>query len=75
MTANIIPDWYVNDICRLGQMEKTCAFLLISGEGWECAKDTAELYHMIQLRLAEGSMNAIADNCPGWGVVDKEQSE
>ena len=72
MTADIIPDWYVKDICRPGQMEKTCAFLLMGAEGWECAKDIAQFYHAVQLRLAKGTMTAQGDNCLGWRVLDKE---
>ena len=72
MTAEIISDLHVNIACRPGQMEKTCAFLLMGAEGWECAKDIAQFYHAIQLRLAQGTMVAQGDNCPGWGVLDKE---
>ena len=45
------------DICRLGQMEKCCAFLVCGKDGFECIRMD---YHnsTVFRRLDEGTMNA-----------------
>ena len=60
---------HVKQVCQPGS-EACCAYLIVGAKGFECAKLTS-LKHTIDLRLAEGTMNAIGDNCPGYG---EEQS-
>ena len=58
------PD-HAKEMCKVGQGEECCAFLLMGADGFECAKGTfAE--DVINLRLAEGTMNAKGDNCSGY---------
>jgi hypothetical protein len=59
-----LPDKYVEEICKLGKGKKTCAFLLV-GEGFDCAKSLPAFRKTIENRLAENSMNAKGNNCPG----------
>lgn len=54
---------YVEEICKLGT-EECCAYLVCGANGFMCAKQ-GPLRFQIDLRLAEGSMNAIGDNCDG----------
>ena len=68
MTA--IDQEHVKQVCQPGT-EKCCAYLIVGAEGFECAKLSAVFKGQIDLRLAEGTMNAIGDNCPGYG---EEQS-
>ena len=61
-------DEYAKEICKIGQGEECCAFLLMGAKGFECAKGTFT-QNAINLRLAEGTMNAKGDNCPGHPVT------
>ena len=66
MAADVIPDEYVDGVCRIGQREATCAFLLMSpGEGFICAKGST-VEATIRARLAAGTIGAQGDNCDGW---------
>jgi hypothetical protein len=62
--STIISEDHIKDSCKLGTAE-CCAYLVMSPKGWRCAKDTAMRFQ-IELRLAEGSINATGDNCEGW---------
>lgn len=64
MTA--IPRDYVDAVCKPGQQEATCAFLLFSPEGWACAKNLPDIQVQVQRRLLAGTMVAKGDNCDGW---------
>lgn len=52
------------DICRLGQMEKCCAFLVMSPTGFECIRMSYPANGTIFDRLKEGTMNAKGKG--GW---------
>jgi hypothetical protein len=67
MTA--IDQEHMKQVCQPGS-ETCCAYLVMGSESFECAKLTP-LKYTIELKLAEGTMNATGDNCPGYG---KEQS-
>jgi hypothetical protein len=59
-----ISDEHRINVCRLG-VEDCCAYILLSVNGFECAKNS-EVKLAIDLRLAEGTLNATGDNCDGW---------
>ena len=61
-----ISDEHRINVCQLGT-ENCCAYILLSVNGFECAKNS-RLKLAIDLRLAEGTMNAIGDNCGGWFI-------
>src|SRR5215475_15559743 len=66
--TEIIPDKYVNEVCRVGAGVKCCRYLAIAGgagSGWQCAKNTT-LQPAIDERVEAGEFNARSDNCPGW---------
>ena len=60
---------YVTDVCKPGT-EKCCAYLMMSPEGWECAK-MSDARHTIELCLAKGTMRATGDNCHGRELIEK----
>ena len=67
MTATI-SDEHVEAVCKIGQREATCAYLLMSpGEGFICAKGSS-VEATIRAKLAAGTIGAQGDNCPGWGL-------
>lgn len=59
----MITNEYVKTTCKPGQMEKTCRYLLMSPEGWECGKTDPRRKVVIDNRVA--SMSAQSDNCDG----------
>jgi len=59
-----ISDEHRINVCKLGT-QNCCAYILLSVNGFECAKNS-RLKLAIDLRLAEGTMNATGDNCDGW---------
>ena len=61
---NIIDVDYTKETCKIGQGDECCAFLVMGANGFECAKGTST-QNAIELRLAEGAMNAKGDNCDG----------
>ena len=54
---------YVEKICKLGQGEKCCAFLMKSlGGDFACAKGSS-IESVIRERLGQGTMISKGDNC------------
>ncbi len=66
-----IIEEHVKEICKLGKGSETCAYLMMSSDGWECAKDNPSIEVMILKRLQEGTIRAQGDNCPGWSVEEE----
>lgn len=59
---------HLNEVCKFGQGEATCAFLMITTEGFACAKGTG-IEPIIRDRLAQGTMCAKGDNCAGQNTA------
>lgn len=57
-------DKIVEEVCRVGQGEKCCRYLILRSDGWRCAKATS-LRHMLDNKVKAGTMAAQGDNCPG----------
>ena len=61
---------HLKTVCQMGKGMRTCAYLTMSGGGFECGKNTS-VEAIIRQRLAEGTMKAQGDNCEGReGAVD-----
>ena len=69
----IIGDWSTEvklsteeakDICRVGQGEECCAFLVMAPGGFECIRMSYPMNSNIFSRLEEGTMNAKGEG--GW---------
>ena len=58
-----LPNEHVQKICKYGQGEATCSFLIM-GTDFECAKRTPFQGPIDQCR-AQGTMVAKANNCSG----------
>ena len=62
-----IPEAHLHSICKLKQGCKTCRYIgLVPKLGFVCAKKTP-MKDMLDSRVSEGKMKAIADNCEGLG--------
>ena len=57
-TEYLMEDEEAKEICRLGQSEKCCAFLVCGIKGFECVRMSADMSMTIFNRLEEGTMNA-----------------
>ena len=58
-------DDYVKDICKIGQGAACCRYLALSGGVWSCEKSVPQQKMYLDQRVADGSINARGDNCPG----------
>ena len=56
---------YVKDVCKIGQGNDCCRYLVMAPTGFECAKLDLSLKLTLDQRVRIGSMNAKGDNCPG----------
>lgn len=66
---NLLPPdkAYIKDVCRPGEQERTCRYLVSSTKGIECAKLT-ELKYTLDRRVKENKFIARGDNCDGMGT-------
>ena len=55
---------HAKDICKLGQAEDCCRYLMVGGNGFECAKLT-KLKKTIDKKVKSGIFKAQGDNCDG----------
>lgn len=51
------------EVCRVGQLEKCCAFLTMAPTGWQCVKRDS-IAAVIEQRLESGTMKA--KGMGGW---------
>lgn len=70
MRTPVIPADHVKSVCKPGQAGKTCRYLIFGVGGFRCAKLNQELKDMLDGRVAEDTINAKGDNCPGYGVIE-----
>lgn len=70
-TEVFLEDTEAKDICRLGQGEKCCAFLVAGGKGFECIRMNYPTNATIFDRLDAGTMNAKGRG--GWEKCAWEQ--
>jgi hypothetical protein len=59
-------------ICRLGQLDKCCAFLVMSPTGFECVLMEPAIRSQILKRLEAGTFNAKGTGCWPGCVWEKE---
>ena len=76
----IVSDWSTEvrmskdeaiSVCRLGKLEKCCAFLMSDGDGLFCGRMNPGLSSIIFKRLDEGSTNAKGHG--GWEGCEWEK--
>lgn len=51
------------EICRLGQGEKCCPFLVCGADGFECCRKVSPINATIFHRIGKGTMNAKGKEC------------
>lgn len=68
----ILTSDHIKNVCKIGQGELTCSYLLMGADGYRCCKGT-EIENIILQRLAAGTMKSKGDNCEGTtGAVKYE---
>jgi len=64
------PKGYLMTICRIGQREACCRYIIGDASGQHCAKLTPHLKGAIDYRVEQNSMVARGDNCIGRPLND-----
>lgn len=52
-------------VCKLGQLHDCCRYLLLDMTGMHCAKFVPSIRALLDQRVAQQTMTARGDNCPG----------
>ena len=63
-----LADFFVKDVCRVGQLDKTCKYLTIGENGFVCAKLLPGAKELIDHHKA--NFIAKGNNCPGIPMLD-----
>lgn len=61
---------HVKDVCKIGQGNACCRYLVMGGGGFECAKHSS-LRNVLDERVKSKTINAQGDNCPGYEFFSK----
>jgi hypothetical protein len=61
---------HIKNICKIGQQENTCAFIMGFGGVFSCAKGSG-LEKTIRSRLDAGLMSARGDHCSGPPLYER----
>lgn len=64
----------LKEVCKIGQGNECCRYLIVGPKGFGCAKHT-DLRDCIDSRVDEGIMVARSDNCEGWGQGRNDRYE
>lgn len=60
---------HVKNVCKIGQGNDCCRYLVLGGNGFECAKHT-ELATLLDTRVKDNTITAQGDNCEGKTVEE-----
>jgi hypothetical protein len=64
----------VKNICKAGQGNACCRYLVIGIHGFECVKQT-DMREYLDARVAMETMVARADNCPGKTIEELNKKD
>jgi hypothetical protein len=56
---------HIKDVCKIGQRELCCRYLLMAPTGWECGKLDPRAKMVLDAKVASGSFTSQGDNCEG----------
>ena len=60
---------HVKNVCKIGQGNACCRYMVLGAMGFECVKNT-DLKPYIDSRVAMETMVAQGDNCEGKTIVE-----
>lgn len=61
---------YIQNICKIGQAELCCKYLIMGSKGFECAKKTS-MKEVVDDNWANNEHVAQGDNCEGLETFEK----
>ena len=64
----------VKNICKAGQGNACCRYLVIGTRGFECVKQS-DMREYLDARVAMETMVARADNCPGKSIEELNKKD
>ena len=64
----------VKNVCKAGQGNACCRYLVIGIHGFECVKQT-DMREYLDARVAMETMVARADNCPGKTIEELNKKD
>ena len=64
MKLTQVPENQRKELCKMGQGEKCCSFLVINMDGFACGKGS-DLEPILSQRRSLKQMRALGDNCSG----------
>ena len=70
MTMATIPDEHIKKVCKPGEID-CCRYLIVSSNGFECAKGDSHFKALLDMRVANKTIRAVGDNCDGIAVLDE----
>ena len=59
---------HVKEVCRIGQGNACCRYMVIGAQGFECVKNT-QMKGYLDSRVAMETMVARGDNCEGKSMI------
>jgi len=60
---------HIKNVCKIGQGNECCRYLVMGGRGFECAKHTS-LATTLDLRVETETIVARGDNCDGKTIKE-----
>lgn len=60
---------HVRNVCKIGQGNECCRYMVLGTQGFECVKNT-DMKAYLDARVAMETMVARADNCPGKTIAE-----
>ena len=60
---------YLEEVCKIGQMEDCCRYILVDPTGILCGKDSPTMKSVLDKRVPRRT--AKGDNCSGWDSYQK----
>lgn len=64
MNSHLVDKEFAIRVCKMGQANLCCRYLVCGSKGFECAKHTS-LKEALDRRVLEKSIHARGDNCEG----------
>jgi hypothetical protein len=56
------------DVCKIGQKEKTCRYILMNKDGIFCGKTDEKIKGLLDDRASQNKMIAKGNNCKGINI-------
>ena len=71
-SEDILTPKHIDEVCKRGQGNACCCYLVLNGKGFECARVSGSIGLALnfQDRIREGTMNAKSFNCGGRYNLD-----